>query len=320
MGMLVDGQWTTKWYVPDKDGRFVRSKTRFRSHISDDGSTPFAATSGRYHLYVSNACPWAHRTLIVRKLRGLEDDISVTVVDPMMLDKGWVFSDAPGSQPDPLFGFECLHQIYTQADPQYTGRVTVPVLWDKVEGTIVNNESIEIVRMFDTAMMGLGDPEVCFYPQQLASEIDQTIAAIYEPINNGVYKAGFATTQKAYEEAATALFEALEHWDGVLGQRRYLCGDVVTEADWCLFTTLVRFDPVYHTHFKCSRRRIVDFPNVWPYLRSLYQIPGVAQTVNMDHIRQHYYRCHTSINPHAIVAQAPEMDLMAPHSRHGALG
>lgn len=315
MGMLVDGVWTTKWYTPDERGRFVRSKARFRDWITADGSSGFAPDPGRYHLYVSYACPWAHRTLIVRALRGLEDAISVSVVHPVMLDDGWSFGRWPGATPDPIHEASALREVYVEAVPDFTGRVTVPVLWDRQRQTIVNNESIEIVRMFDTAWMGVGRPDVCFYPEALADQIDQTVQAIYEPINNGVYRCGFATSQEAYDEAVEALFEALDHQDRVLGRQRYLCGDVITEADWCLFTTLYRFDAVYHTHFKCNRRRIVDYPNLWPYLRELYQVPGVAATCRMDHIVHHYYRSHPSINPHRIVPIGPTLDFDAPHGR-----
>ncbi len=307
MGMLINGQWSTKWYEPDAKGHFVRSVTQFRDWITADGSSGFAAEPDRYHLYVSYACPWAHRTLIVRKLRGLESVIPISVVDPLMFDEGWAFSDNPGCVPDPISAAPFLRDVYTRAVADFTGRVTVPVLWDKRRGTIVNNESLEIVRMFDTAFLeaGLGDPGVCFYPEALRAQIDQTVEAIYQPINNGVYRAGFATTQSAYDEAVHALFDALERWDAVLAVQPFLCGDVVTEADWCLFTTLVRFDLVYHLHFKCNIKRIADFPSLSRYLRDLYQIPGVAGTCNFDHIKEHYFRSHPSINPHRVVPAGP---------------
>ncbi|MFT3767444.1 MAG: glutathione S-transferase family protein [Minicystis sp.] len=315
MGRLVEGRWTTEWYKPDAAGRFVRESASFRDRITADGSSGFPAEAGRYHLYVSLACPWAHRTLIVRALRKLDDAISISVVDPFMAEHGWTFSDAPGAIRDAVNGADHLHQIYVKARPDYTGRVTVPVLWDKQRGTIVNNESREIIRMLDTEMGALGDPAVNLCPAPLREEIDRTIDAIYTPVNNGVYRAGFATTQKAYDDAVVELFAALDHWEGVLSQRRYLCGDTLTEADVCLFTTLLRFDPVYHGHFKCNLRRIADYPSLWGFVRDVYQTPGVAGTCNLDHIKQHYYRSHETINPTRIVPRGPILDLDAPHDR-----
>jgi putative glutathione S-transferase len=315
MGMLVDGTWKRSDQPSDANGRFVRTRTSFRDWITADGSSGYPPAAGRYHLYVSLACPWAHRTLVVRKLRKLDAAISLSVVDPFMDEEGWAFSDAPGTIPDTVNGTRRLREVYTLAQPGYTGRVTVPVLWDKETRTIVNNESREIIRMFDTAFAALGDPAVNFYPERLRPRIEETIDALYEPINNGVYRAGFARSQAAHEEAVGDLFGALEHWEGVLGRQRYLCGDVITEADWCLFTTLLRFDPVYHTHFKCNLRRIVDYPNLWNYLKELYQAPGVAETCNLEHIKQHYFRSHASINPTRIVPVGPFIDFSAPHDR-----
>jgi putative glutathione S-transferase len=319
MGRLVDGQWTTEWYEPDAEGRFVRSQTRFRDWIRADG--PFTAAVGRYHLYVSLACPWAHRTLIMRALKGLERAIDVSVVDHFMGAEGWRFDPAvPGATADELFGFSYLREVYTRADPQYTGRVTVPVLWDRQRGTIVNNESREIVRMFDHEFGGIAEHAIDLAPLDLRAEVERVIDAIYEPINNGVYKAGFATTQQAYEEAVTVLFEALDHWDAVLAKQRWLAGARMTEADIFLFTTLIRFDLVYHTHFKCNRKRIVDYPNLSGFVREIYQLPGVAQTCNFEHIRRHYYGSHEHINPFRIVAIGPQLELGAPHGRGGGHG
>jgi len=315
MGLMVDGKWTTEWYQPDSEGRFKRPETQFRNRVTADGSSGFKAEAGRYHLYVSHACPWAHRTIIMRKLKKLEDAISVSVVDHFMGDDGWAFSDNPGTIPDNVNHKNFLREIYQLADPNYSGRVTVPVLWDKKEKTIVNNESREILRMLDTEFDAIADSSVSFAPRELLEKIDETQTAIYEPINNGVYRSGFATTQSAYEEAVTQLFDALDHWDNVLASQRYLCGDVITEADWCLFTTLIRFDAVYVGHFKCNLRRIVDYPNLWNYIKELYQIPGVAETCNFDHIKRHYYESHEGINPTRIVPRGPIIDYNEPHDR-----
>ena len=314
-GMLVNGEWKTERQWKNMDGRFVRSKTSFREWISADGSSGFAAEPGRYHLYVAWACPWAHRTAIMRKLKGLEDVIGLSAVGSFMGEDGWTFHDEPGVIPDTVNDADYLREIYAKADPDYTGRVTTPVLWDKEMGTIVNNESREIVRMLDTEFGEFATTELHFYPEDLRLETDATIDAIYEPVNNGVYRSGFATTQEAYEEAVTELFDALNHWEEVLASRRYLCGDRITEADWCLFPTLVRFDAVYHGHFKCNLRRIVDYPNLWGYLKDLYQSPGVAETVNMDHIKKHYYGSHESINPTRIVPKGPILDFTEAHDR-----
>jgi len=326
MGLLVQGKWVDRWYDTEgHKGHFERSAAKFRNWITADGSAGpsgqggFKAEAGRYHLYVSLACPWANRTLIFRHLKGLEEMISLSVVHWHMAAHGWTFEHGDGVIADPLLNAQYLHQVYTHAEPDYSGRVTVPVLWDKQQGCIVNNESREILRMFSTAMRPLGTNGLDLCPEPLRAEVDERIDEIYEPVNNGVYRAGFARTQAAYEEAVSQLFAALERWDGVLAQQRYLCGGTVTEADLCFFTTLVRFDAVYHGHFKCNRRRIVDYPQLWPYLRDLYQLPGVAETVSMEHIRTHYYWSHTSINPTQIVAVGPDLDFMAPHGRE-ALG
>jgi putative glutathione S-transferase len=316
MGRLIEGAWTKDDVVrTDAKGRFVRSDSVFRDWVTADGRSGYAAEAGRYHLYVSLACPWAHRTLIVRNLRGLDRAISLSVVDYFLGPEGWHFSDAPGAIPDPVHGARLLREVYVKASPGYTGRVTVPVLWDKRTGTIVNNESREIVRMFDTAFDAYAREGTGFLPAGREAEVDATIDANYAPINNGVYRAGFARSQEAYDEAVTELFAALDRCEAVLARRRYLCGDRITEADWCLFTTLVRFDAVYHTHFKCNLRRIADYPNLGNYLKDLYQVPGVAETVDFTHIKGHYFRSHTSINPSGIVPNGPLLDLATPHDR-----
>ncbi len=316
MGLLVEGKWTDRWYeTKSTGGRFVRKESTFRDWVRADGSTVYAPEAGRYHLYVSLACPWAHRTLLYRSLKKLESAISVSVVEPLMAENGWVFGDAEGAVPDNVNGAQFLHQIYTLADSNFSGRVTVPVLWDRKTSTIVNNESSEIIRMFNSEFDGLGDSSVDLYPEALRAEIDELNDYIYPRINNGVYRCGFATTQKAYEEAYHELFEGLDAIDRRLTTRRYLLGDAITEADWRLFTTLVRFDPVYVGHFKCNKRRIADYPNLSGYLRDLYQVPGVANTVNMSHIKHHYYESHGTINPTGVVPLGPEIGLDAPHGR-----
>jgi putative glutathione S-transferase len=318
MGLLIDGVWQDRWYDTKKTGgRFVRKSSQFRESVTADGSSGFKAESGRYHLYVSYACPWAHRTLVYRKLKGLEDHVSISVVNPLMLEHGWTFEPADGVVPDPIHGAEHLHQVYTAAKPDYSGRVTVPVLWDKETGTIVNNESAEIIRIFDREFDDVGASGPRFCPPELESDIDDVNAFVYEAINNGVYKSGFATTQEAYEEAVTALFAALDQIELRLSGNRYLVGSTLTEADWRLFTTLLRFDSVYFSHFKCNIRRIVDSPNLWAYTRELYQVPGVADTVHMDHIKLHYYGSHRTINPTGIVPIGPEIDFTEPHGREG---
>lgn len=325
MGLLIDGIWHDQWYdTKESGGRFVRQQSRFRRQVTADGSSGFPAEPGRYHLYVSLACPWAHRTLIFRVLKRLEPVISLSVVHPVMAEHGWRFAerdeDEPGCIPDTVNGKRYLYEIYTLADPGYTGRATVPVLWDKRSSTIVNNESAEIIRMLNSAFDAFGDASVDFYPEPLRAEIDAVNAWIYDAVNNGVYKCGFATTQEAYEEAFVALFAALDRLEERLSRQRYLAGDRITEADWRLFTTLVRFDPVYVGHFKCNRRRIADYPNLSNYLRDLYQVPGVAGTVNLDHIKRHYYRSHKTINPTGIVPLGPDLDYGAPHDRGRFMG
>lgn len=322
MGMLVDGVWHDVWYdTKSTAGRFERSKAQFRNWVTADGSAGptgtggFKVEAGRYHLYVSLACPWAHRTLIFRKLKGLEDLISLSIVDPLMLENGWEFHDRDGASVDHLFGSDFLYQIYLKADPSYSGRVTVPVLWDKHTGTIVSNESADIIRMFNTAFNGLTGSDSDYRPSDLREEIDALNDRIYDAVNNGVYKAGFATSQEAYDAAVHPLFESLDWLEERLAQNRYLMGERLTEADWRLFTTLIRFDPVYHLHFKCNRKRIVDYPNLWGYLRELYQWPGVRGTVDFDHIVRHYHYSHDTINPHRIIPINPVLDYDAPHGR-----
>lgn len=324
MGKLIDGVWKDVWYnTEENQGRFKRAESQFRNWITADGSAGpsgsdgFAAESGRYHLYISYACPWAHRTLIFRALKGLEPHISLSVVDYFMGDEGWEFRDRQGGTLDAVNGADKMWQVYTAADPTYTGRVTVPVLWDKQRSTIVSNESSEIIRMFNSAFDALDGVrnDLDFYPEALRDEIDAVNDPIYHNINNGVYKCGFATTQTAYEEAFEALFSELDRVEERLTTNRYLAGSALTEADWRLFTTLVRFDPVYVGHFKCNRQRIADFPALSGYLRELYQMPGVADTVNMQHIKDHYYMSHESVNPTRVVPKGPAVDLMAPHGR-----
>lgn len=323
MGLLVDGVWQDTWYdTKSTGGKFQRSAAAFRNWLTADGSSGpngesgFAAEKNRYHLYVSLACPWAHRTLIVRQLKGLESLVSVSVVNPLMLEHGWTFStDFPGATGDSLYNLDYLYQIYLKADPHYSGRVTVPVLWDKKNQTIVSNESSEIIRMFNTAFDDLGAKPGNYYPEALRGQIDELNGWIYDTINNGVYKAGFATSQEAYDDAVTRVFESLERVEKILAQQRYLTGDTLTEADIRLWTTLVRFDPVYVTHFKCDWQRISDYPNLYGFLRDLYQMPGIASTVNFDHIRNHYFRSHKTINPTGIISIGPRQDLTAPHHR-----
>jgi putative glutathione S-transferase len=318
MGKLVNGKWVQADFA-DADGAYRRLPTTLHNWVTVDGAPGPSGTGGykaeadRYHLYVSLACPWAHRTLIFRKLKKLEKLISVSVVEPLMLDEGWTFSEA---LPDHLAHRQYLRDVYTAAVPDFTGRVTVPVLFDKKTGTIVNNESAEIIRMFNSAFDKVGgDASLDFYPHALRHEIDALNAAVYDNVNNGVYKAGFATTQEKYDTAVTALFDMLDVLDERLAERRYLMGGHVTEADWRLFTTLVRFDAVYVTHFKCNLRRIADYPNLSGYLRELYQMPGIAETVDLDHIRRHYYGSHRHINPFGIIPIGPALDFHSPHGR-----
>ncbi|QSP96110.1 glutathione S-transferase family protein [Marinobacter salinisoli] len=324
MGLLVDGKWQDKWYDTDKTGgKFERESARFRNWVTDDGRPGpdgdggFAAESGRYHLYVSMACPWAHRALVFRKLKALERHISVSVVSPDMLKNGWEFLSDHEAHRDHLYDSRFLHQIYTKAAADYTGRVTVPVLWDKHQETIVSNESAEIIRMFNSAFNDLEGvrADLDFSPQSLREDIDLVNERIYHTVNNGVYKAGFATAQDKYEQAYDELFETLDWLEQRLSDQRYLVGDQLTEADWRLFTTLIRFDAVYFGHFKCNRNRIADFPVLSAYLRDLYQVPGVADTVDMGQIKRHYYFSHTMINPTQVVPKGPALDLEAPHGR-----
>lgn len=327
MGKLVDGKWHDVWYdTKESGGAFKRTEATFRNWITADGSAGpsgeggFKAESGRYHLYVSYACPWAHRTLIFRALKGLSDHITVSAVHPDMMSDGWHFgTDYDGATGDTLYGLPYARDIYTKAVPDMSGRVTVPILWDKERETIVSNESSEIIRMFNSAFNGITGNTDDYWPEGERDAIEEVNARIYDTLNNGVYKSGFATTQAAYEAAVYPLFDTLDWLEDRLSQNRYLMGDHLTEADWRLFTTLIRFDPVYHLHFKCNRKRIVDYPNLWAYTRELYQVPGVAETVNMDHIVRHYHYSHESVNPHRIVPINPVLDYMAPHGR-AALG
>jgi len=323
MGRLIDGVWHADGYGQDAHGgRFVRWESRFRNWVTPDGGSGpsgeggFAAESGRYHLYVSHACPWAHRTMILRALKGLEAHITVDVVHPLMKEDGWTFrTDFDGATGDRVLGRDFLREVYVASDPAATGRVTVPVLWDKPQGVIVSNESAEILRMLNSAFDGITGNRDDYCQEALRGEIDGVNERVYHAINNGVYKAGFATTQGAYEEAARELFAALDEMEARLARSRYLVGGRVTEADWRLFTTLVRFDPVYVGHFKCNLRRLRDYPNLWNYLLELYQWPGVAGVTRLDHIKFHYYASHESVNPTGIVPIGPEMDLDAPHDR-----
>ncbi len=320
MGYLLDGIWKTR-ESQSEDGRFQRADSALRNWITADGSPGpsgeggFEAEAGRYHLYVSLACPWAHRTLIFRKLKGLEAAIGVSVVHWLMAEHGWSFRREDGGTGDPLFDSDHLHEIYTRASPTYTGRVTVPVLWDKEREIIVSNESAEIIRMLNSAFDDLGATEGDYYTEALRSEIDEVNGEVYEHVNNGVYKAGFARSQEAYEDAVTSLFRVLDRLESRLERQRYLVGDQITEADWRLFTTLVRFDAVYSGHFKCNLRRLIDYPTLSAYARELYQWPGVAETVDFHHIKSHYYASHTSINPTQIVPKGPILDWTKPHGR-----
>jgi putative glutathione S-transferase len=323
MGLLIEGAWHDRWYdTKSTGGKFERQRSTFRNWVTADGSPGpsgeggFPAASGRYHLYVSYACPWAHRTLIFRKLKGLDKHIGVSVVHPLMKADGWTFAtDFDGATGDPVLGKRFLREVYLAADPAATTRVTVPVLWDRERQTIVSNESAEIIRMLNSAFDGITGNRLDFYPEPLRAEIDRINDAVYDNVNNGVYKAGFATTQGAYDEAVTTLFEELDRLDACLRRQRYLAGERITEADWRLFTTLVRFDPVYVGHFKCNLRRLVDYPALWPYARELYQVPGVAETVRFDHIKFHYHASHETVNPHGIVPKGPLVDFSAPHGR-----
>ncbi len=309
MGLLVEGKWVDQWYdTKSTDGKFIRKESSFRDFI---GSGKFPVEKERYHLYISHACPWAHRTAIFRKLKGLTDIIPLTVVDPLMLENRWELKESG----DPINGKASLYEVYLLADPAYTGRVTVPILWDKKEKTIVNNESSEIIRMFNAAFNGLTGNQDDYYPEKLRDKIDEINDFVYGTINNGVYKAGFATSQTIYKEEVVKLFEALDTLEKRLSEQRYLVDNVLTEADWRLFTTLVRFDPVYVGHFKCNIRRIADYSNLSNYIRDLYQVSGVKETLNMEHIKAHYYGSHTTLNPTSIVPVGPELHYEAPHDR-----
>ncbi len=312
MGILVNGSWQiARPEATDRSGAFVRPDTQFRWRVSADGSSGFKAEPDRYHLYVSLACPWAHRTLIFRVLKKLDGAIGISIVAPLMLENGWEF----GAKPDPVTGARFLHEIYTQADPRYTGRASVPVLWDKERHTIVNNESAEIIRMLNREFDAFADRGVDLYPAALAAEIDAINARVYAAVNNGVYRAGFATTEAAYRGAVSALFAMLDELEERLARQRYLAGDRITEADWRLFTTLIRFDAVYYGHFKCNLRHLYEYPQLWDLTRALYQVPGVAETVDFDHIKRHYYGSHRHINPTGIVPVGPRLDLRMPSSR-----
>jgi putative glutathione S-transferase len=322
MGLLQDGKWVDQWYDTESSGgHFVRKAPQFRSWVTVDGTAGpsgdggFKAESGRYHLYVSLACPWAHRTLIFRALKELEQMISVSVVHWYMAEDGWTFAAGDGVLPDTVNDAQLMHEVYTKAISDYSGRVTVPVLWDKQTKTIVSNESSEIIRMFNSAFDGIGAKAGDYYPPDMRSETDSLNERIYATVNNGVYQCGFATTQAAYQEAVTPLFDTLDWLEDRLRSKRYLTGDQITEADWRLFTTLIRFDAVYVGHFKCNIRRIADYPNLSEYLRDLYQQPGIAKTVNMEHIKRHYYESHETINPSRVVPQGPVIDFTVPHDR-----
>lgn len=323
MGQLVDGVWHDVWYdTKSSGGAFVRSTAKFRNWITSDGTAGpsgdagFKAESGRYHLYVSYACPWAHRTLIFRAIKGLTDHITVSAVHPDMLSEGWTFeTDDKGATGDTLFGLPFARDIYLRADPRISGRVTVPILWDKKQNTIVSNESSEIIRMLNSAFDDITDNRDDYWPEDLRAQIEPVNDRIYNNVNNGVYKCGFATTQAAYDRAIAPLFETLDWLEERLGQNRYLMGDQITEADWRLWTTLVRFDMVYHLHFKCNRKRIMDYTNLMGFTRELYQRDGIADTVNMDHIVRHYHYSHETLNPHRIIPINPTIDWFAPHQR-----
>ena len=322
MGMLVNGEWKDVWYdTKASNGRFVREDAHFRNWVTADGAagpsgeSGFAAESGRYHLYVSLACPWAHRTLIVRSLKDLQAHIDVSVVSPIMLEQGWTYDTDQGSTGDSLLGKQFHHQLYTTAKSDYSGRSTVPVLWDKARDTIASNESADIIRMFNSAFNDISGNERDFYPGPMRADIEAWNERIYPAINNGVYRAGFATSQEAYEEAYQEVFAELDHIDAHLADNRYLLGEVLTEADIRLFTTLIRFDAVYHGHFKCNRQRLEDFEHLPWYIRDIYQLPGVADTVDFDHIKTHYYASHRGINPTGVVPLGPDIDYHSPHKR-----
>jgi len=316
MGFLIKGKWKNKWYdTRSTGGRFVRKESQFRNWVTHDGPSGYKAEPHRYHLYVSLACPWAHRTIIFLKLKDLEEIISVSIVDPVMGDNGWEFTNSSGTIPDTLYGKKFLYQIYTKAKPDYSGRVTTPVLWDKKNETIVNNESSEIIRMFNSEFNEITKNSMNYYPKELQDKINQLNSIIYENVNNGVYKCGFATTQDAYDESFFKLFDTLEYLENILEGNRYLTGSMITEADWRLFTTLIRFDVVYYNHFNCNLKRIEDFENLRNYLRDLYRFPGIKETVNFEHIKTHYYVSHKTINPSGIIPNGPEIDYDLPSKR-----
>jgi glutathionyl-hydroquinone reductase len=310
LGQLVNGKWTTEWTERNEDGQFQRMSTQFHNWVTIDGSSEFPAVAGRYHLYISLGCPWAHRTALLWKLKGLENIIGLSIVDPVISEQGWQFSDYPGCIRDTVNQADYLWQIYTKSDPNYTGRVTVPLLWDKQTNQIVNNESRQIIQMLNSVFDALGANSVDFYPSSLRENIDRVIDQIYQPINNGVYRSGFATSQSAYEAAVTELFEALAIWNQLLSKQRYLCGDELTLADWCLFPTLFRFDSAYHGLFKCNLQRLVDFPHLWDYCRALYQYPGVRSVCDIDHVKRLYYAGLPELNPTRIVPIGPAVDFM----------
>ncbi len=315
LGKLVNGKWTQEWTERDEQGQFQRMPTLFHHWITADGASGFPAASGRYHLYISLGCPWAHRTALLWKLKGLENTIGLSIVDPVISDRGWKFSTNSGCIPDNINGAKYLWEIYAKADPNYTGRVTVPVLWDKQKNTIVNNESSQIIQILNSEFNAFATSSVDFYPQDLQAEIDRVRDRIYQPINNGVYKCGFAASQAAYERSVTDLFAALDEWEHILSQQRYLCGDRLTLADWCMFTTLFRFDLAYYGLFKCNLKRLVDYPNLWNYCRDLYQQPGVKEMCDVSHVKQLYYAGLPELNPSQIIPQGPDLDFDLPHDR-----
>ena len=308
MGLLINGEWKDQWYdTSNTGGKFVRNKSQFENQISNDENAEFKPESNRYHLYISHACPWAHRTLIFRKLKKLDDHISISVVHPLMLENGWTFQEGKDVIKDSILGSKYMHQIYTAAHKDYTGRVTVPALWDKKNKTIVNNESSQIIRIFNSAFNNLTGNEGDYYPEKIRNEIDEINDDVYHNINNGVYKTGFATTKKAYEEAFDALFKSLDSIERILTLTNFLVGNNITEADWRLFTTLIRFDAVYFSHFKCNKKRISDYPKIYKYLQNLFNCEGIKETIFMDHIKTHYYASHTMINPTGIIPKGPDL-------------
>jgi len=316
LGRLINGTWTTEWTERDESGQFKRMPTLFHNWIMAAGASDFKAEPDRYHLYVSLGCPWAHRTVLLRSLKGLQDVVSLSIVDPVISDQGWQFSERFGSIPDSLYGSSHLWQLYTRAKSDYTGRVTVPVLWDKKTETIVNNESRQIIQMFNSAFDEFAAyPERDFYPEALRPQIDAAMDTIYQPINNGVYRSGFASSQEAYVAAVTELFAALDHWENVLSQQRYLVGNQITLADWCMFTTLFRFDLAYHGLFKTNLKRLVDYPHLWNYCRELYQHPGIREWCSIEHVKQLYYAGLPELNPSGIVPVGPDIDYAEPHTR-----